>query len=272
MSPTRHPHRPIRLALAALAALALAAAPAARAQGARPLAEPAVVREVVFHPVGLAIGERLGYDVKFGALKVGAGAMEVREVADVRGRAAWHIVFTLQGGVPFYRVNDRLESWIDTETFASLRFQQSQHEGRYRRERTIEMYPERRTYVEAGKHGGAEQPSVDLPLDDASFLYFLRTVPFEVGRSYEFDRYFRPDRNPVKLEVLRRERVTVPAGTFDALVVRPVIKTPGIFSEKGQAEVWLTDDARRLVVQMKAKLPFGSISLYLREYAEGRAP
>ena len=89
-------------------------------------------------------------------------------------------------------------------------------------------------------------------------------MPLEVGKTYTFDRYYKPDRNPVTLRVLRKERVTVPAGTFDAVVVQPVIKTKGIFSEGGQAEVWISDDARRMIVQMKSQLKFGSLNLYLR--------
>jgi len=64
----------------------------------------------------------------------------------------------------------------------------------------------------------------------------------------------------------------VPAGEFDAIVVQPIIKTKGIFSEGGRAEVWLSDDADRIMVQMKSKLSFGSLNLYLTSYQRGAAP
>ena len=107
---------------------------------------------------------------------------------------------------------------------------------------------------------------MDDPLDEGGFLYFVRTIPLVVGQSYEFHRYFMPDRNPVRLKVLRKERVTVPAGTYNAIVVQPIIKTKGIFSEKGQAEVWLSDDSSRILLQVKSKLSFGSLNLYLKSY------
>jgi hypothetical protein len=109
-------------------------------------------------------------------------------------------------------------------------------------------------------------PSVSNPLDDGSFLFYIRTVPLEVGKTYEFNRYFKPDRNPVVIRVLRRERVRVPAGSFNAIVLQPIIKTSGIFSEGGQAEIWLTDDDKRMMVQMRSRLSFGSLNLYLRSY------
>jgi hypothetical protein len=88
-----------------------------------------------------------------------------------------------------------------------------------------------------------------------------------VGQTYDFSRYFIPDRNPVRIRVLRRERVTVPAGTFNAIVVQPVIKTKGIFSEDGHAEVWFSDDSARMVLQIKSRLAFGSLNLFLRSYS-----
>jgi len=105
---------------------------------------------------------------------------------------------------------------------------------------------------------------VPNPLDEGSFLYFVRTLPLEVGKTYEFQRYFKAQGNPVRIRVLRRETVTVPAGTFKAVVLQPTFQTKGIFSQNGRAEVWISDDERRLMVQMKSKLSFGSLNLYLQ--------
>lgn len=223
------------------------------------------------HPkaVPWAVGERLVYDVKFGSLRVGSGAMEVKSIDTLRGREVWHTQFRVKGGTFFYRVNDLMESWFETATLSSLRFVQDFQEGRRDRERTYEIFPDRQVYTE---DGGQENPSVEFPLDDGSFLYFIRTVPLEIGQSYEFNRYFRPDRNPVTIRVLRRDRINVPAGTFDAIVIQPVIKTKGIFSEGGRAEVWLADDSTRIMVQMKSKLPFGSLNLYLKSYQPPPTP
>lgn len=218
--------------------------------------------------VPFGVGERLEYDVRFGRLHVGSGSMEVADIETVRGREAWHTVFTVRGGTFFYRVNDVNESWIDRRTLNSLRFRQDLNEGRRDVERRFEIYPERAQFVE---NGDSAQASVGNPLDDGSFLYFLRTIPLTVGETYTFQRYFRPDRNPVTIRVLRRERIVVPAGEFDAIVVQPIINTRGIFAENGRAEVWLSDDAARIMLQMKSGLSFGSINLYLTSYRPATA-
>jgi hypothetical protein len=184
----------------------------------------------------------------------------------IRGHTAWRAIFTISGGTFFFRVRDSTVSWFDTATLSSLRFVQHINEGRYHADRDYAIYPERATYVRLGR---PEVPSVHEPLDDASFLYFLRSVPLEVGRTYTFNRYFQPEGNPITIHVLRREKVTVPAGTFNAIVVQPQFKTPGIFSEKGHAEVWLADDSTHMMIQLKSGLSFGSLNLYLTRYSPG---
>ncbi len=213
--------------------------------------------------VPFGVGERLDYEVRLSGIRVGGGFMEVSTMDSIRGREAWHTSFGIRGGLAFYRVNDRYESWFDTRSLASLRYYQQIDEGSYERESRFEIYPDRRIFVDAK---GVEQPTAEDPLDDGSFLYFLRTIPLEVGKEYAFDRYFRLDRNPVRIKVLRRERVSVPAGTFDAVVVQPIIKTKGIFSENGRAEVWLSDDEHRIMLQMKSRFSRFSLNLFLKSF------
>jgi len=198
---------------------------------------------------------------------VGGGSMEVSDVQSLRGRDVWHTVFRIKGGTVFYHVNDVLESWFEQATMASLRFSQHLKEGGSVRDRNYEIFPDRSVFQLNDK---PEQPSVSAPLDDGSFLYFVRTLPLKAGETYTFDRYFNPKSNPVVIRVLRRERIKVPAGEFDAVVVQPIIKTSGIFSDKGEAQIWFSDDSSRIVLQMKSKLSFGSLDLYLKSYHPGR--
>ena len=210
--------------------------------------------------VPFGVGERFTYDVKLGPFKAGRGSMEVVSLDTVRGVATWHTVFRVKGGMLGYKADNTMESWIDTATMASLRFTQDFEQTGSDRKRRYEIFPDRAVYQEGEK---PEQPSVSDPLDDASFIYFIRTVPLEIGRTYSFERYFRPDRNPVRIKVLRRETVKVPAGTYQTIVVQPIIKAKGIFSENSKAEIWFSEDANRIMVQMKADLPVGSLNLFL---------
>ena len=226
-----------------------------------PAATSADIADVPF-----GVGEKSTFEVRFGGLRVGSGSLEVMGRETLRGREAWHTWFNVQGGVPFYRVDDVYESWIDAATMNSLAFKRQIEEGTRERAQHYDIMPEKGTYIERTRQKTTVKKTVENPLDEGAFLYFIRTIPLEVGKTYDFPRYFIPDRNPVRIRVLRKERVTVPAGTYNAIVIQPVIKTRGIFSEKGQAEVWLADDPSRILLQVKSKLSFGSLNLYLKTY------
>ncbi len=213
-----------------------------------------------------ADGERLSYDVSFGKVHVGSGEMRFVGRDTVRGREAWTAVFTISGGFSIFSVHDTTRSWFDSLSFNSFRFVQLLNEPGGHPRRDVQIFPDRRIYR---KNAEPELSSVADPVDDVSLVYLMRTLALEPGQCYELRRYFKPEGNPIAVHVVRRERITVPAGTFDAIVLRPEITTSGIFSQNGRAELWLSDDSTRSVLQLKSQLPFGSISLYLKQVVNG---
>lgn len=219
-------------------------------------------------PVPFGPGERAIYQVKFGFVSVGEGRMEVTGVEEVRGHSSYRIDWAIKGGIPGARVNDRWQSWMDVAGLFSHRHIADIKEIRYRAYRHWEFYPGEGRWVredngEEGELGSAE------PLDDIAFVYYVRTLPLKVGDVYTLPRYFRASGNPVVVRVLRKDRITVPAGTFNTIVVQPVIRTRGLFSEGGKAEIHFTDDHRRVLVYMHSRVSFGNLSLHLRTLDEG---
>lgn len=217
--------------------------------------------------IPFGVGERMEYDVRFGRIHVGNGDMEVLPMDTVRGRQTWHTVFHLSGGYLFYKVNDRYEDWFEVGSLSSLRYRQDIDEGSYEPKRLFEIYPDRQEFIEYNKEGEAKpvQASVRRPLDETSFLYYLRTVPLRVGMDTSFGNYFMADRNPVKFRVVRTDTIEVPAGRFAAIVVKPVFQSK-LFSEGGDAQIWLSDDDDHIMLQMKSKVRWGSLNLYLKSY------
>lgn len=209
------------------------------------------------------VGEVLDYDIRAGFAR-GSARLEILARDTVRGREAFHSVFTVRGGVPFFRVNDRYDTWVDVMNISTLRYYEDVHSGNYKRRRRYEFFPKQKIYIETDD----TVETVHRPVDQASIFYLIRTMDLRVGLDTSFHNYFIMDRNPIRIIVLGRERITVDAGTFDAVVVRPIIKAKGLFAEGGDARVWISDDDRRIVLQMKAdipNLPFG-FNLYLKSY------
>lgn len=230
-------------------------------------ASPAAAR---YAPVPFGVGERAQYKVVLGIVgDVGEGNLDVVDLDTVQGRPAYELRFRLKGGVPFARVDDDFHSWLDAQTLVSRRFKQDQKEVRYERKRFFEFYPEERRWRRLDANESGTLPT-DQPLDDVSFLYYIRTLPLEMGKTYTLNRYFKEDGNPVTVKVLRRQTITVPAGRFNTIVVQPIIKTKGLFSEGGRAEVYFTDDDRRILVALKSRVKIlKTLDMLLESYSPG---
>jgi hypothetical protein len=215
-------------------------------------------------------GERLVYKVKVGIFGVGEGQMALEGIDSVRTHPVYRANLAIKGGLGPAKVDDNTTSWFDLRSLVSRRFIQDIHEVSYESYRHYEIYPsERRWEREDNDEFGPLATS--LPLDDVAFIYYLRAMPLEVGKTYTLSRYFKEDGNPVVIQVLRRDRRETGAGTFNTIVVKPLIRTRGLFSQGGDAEVHLTDDERRILVYLQSNIPKfpGSLTLHLEEIHEG---
>jgi hypothetical protein len=219
-----------------------------------------------------SVGESATYRVSYNVVgRVGTGTMQILGIETVRGRPAFHALFTLQGRFLFARVDNRFETWLDVADVYTHRFEQNTREINFRRRRSREFLPAEMRWT---GHTNDQPESGELitaePLDDTAFIYFMRTLDLEVGREYTFNRYWNPDGNPVRIRVLRHETITVPAGTFDTIVLQPLIRTSGLFAEGGNAEVYFARDGARQLVMLRAGVSFGTLQLQLEEFVPGR--
>jgi hypothetical protein len=188
----------------------------------------------------------------------------VASIDTVRGKSAYHFRFTLDAKAVVYRINSTLESWTSTDGFHSLRFRRNNLENSKRYIRAWEIFPDSGYHRQVEPEPKPAAPTSADPLDDASFLFFVRTTPLEVGKTYSFERYFRPERNPIVIKVVKRESMKLPDGSeVDCLVLNPVIGEGGLFGARAHAQLWITDDARRIPVQIKSRYSFGEITLKL---------
>lgn len=210
------------------------------------------------------VGEEYHYTARLGVLTVGEASMAIPRIDTVRGTPTFVLRFTLNGHALFFTVDDTLTSWTGIEDFKSRRFLQKNNEdgSLWLRDRAI--FADSGYYRTLGD--SARNPTPDVPMDDAAFFYFVRTIPLEVGQTYAFDRYFMKDKNPIIVRVLKRDGCDLPDGRhLQCLVLAPVVKAKGMFSEQAQARVYLTDDELRIPVEIRSRFPFGVISLKLRQ-------
>lgn len=217
---------------------------------------------VVHRPAAFVVGESLRYAVKIGMLRVGTATMSVADMATVRGVESYHFVFTIEGGVPGYRVEDRVEAWTGRDDLITRRFYKKIREGSFRAEEHLEIFPDSGHYV---VNGGEPQPSPAEPLDETSFFYYMRAVPsLVVGETYVYNRYYKAEKNPLTIAVTERERIKLPNGNkVQTLKLEPTMGHHDLLSPRVRAQVWLTDDHRRLPVRIRLKTPYGTLTLKL---------
>ena len=206
-------------------------------------------------------GERLEFRIKFGLFNVGTARLEVPGLDTIRGIPVWRGLFTIQGGVLGWDLVDTMQTWFGAGDMITRRFVHNSNENGRIRQRSYEFFPERGVYV---TNHGDTLATVLSPLDDASFFFYTRTLPLEVGRTYTIPRYFVRDRNPVVIRVLRKQTISVSAGRFDCIVVQPVFRSRGMFGEGGEAYIWFSDDAARIPVRIRGTMAVGTIDMSLR--------
>ncbi len=215
-----------------------------------------------------SVGERFEYSAKLGVLTLGSATIQVEGIDTVRGQAAWHFKYTLDGGGVLFKINSALESWTSVRDFHTLRFRRDSKENSKRYLRDYSVFADSGYYRQS--QATVTTPTPKEPLDDASILFFVRTTPLEVGRTYSFERHFMPELNPITIRVIRRESMDLPDGTkADCLVLNPVVGEDGLFGKRAEAQLWITADTRRIPVQIKTRQKFGPITLRLERMIRG---
>jgi hypothetical protein len=202
-----------------------------------------------------AVGETLQYEARLGMIPIGTAIMSVNPMTRERGSEAFVFAASGEGRPLGIRVGAELTSYVGTRSFNSLRFHRRVFQGGSVDEARYEIVPDSGRYREDGNPQDWATPR--NPLDELAFLYYLRTVPLKVGTTYEIPRYFKTGYNPIQVSVLGRETATLPGGGTAPVLALEIVSR-GI-----RMSVKLTDDARRLPVEMELPLPFGRVTLEL---------
>jgi len=196
---------------------------------------------------------------------IAGGTATLRVVCDSTDADRWHIqAHARSTGIVdlFYTVRDTIVSTISRDSLLPVRFEKRQHEGWYHRDSAYAFDQARRIVY---RRGGALACSGQVH-DILSSLYRVRAEPLGVGRTTVVDVYADGKLYSATVRALRRETVTVSAGTFVCIVIEPILQSEAIFVQKGRLWIWLTDDERRMPVLMESAVPVGRISAELVSY------
>lgn len=205
-------------------------------------------------PLPFSVGERVRYDVSVdNGRKVGDGTMWIEGPVDVRGTSTYLLRFDSRIRIALLTGVSHSSSWFDPVRRLSLRFLKHEKNPLTHDDVSVDMYPDQKTWKSVDGQGGNSPDA--LPLDELSFIYFIRTLPLTSGASYQFDRYFDAARNPVVINVIRREVIPTPLGELKTVLVEMRVRDPKHYKGDGLIRFNLTDDKCRLPARIESTMP-----------------
>jgi hypothetical protein len=199
----------------------------------------------------------------------GTVTMDIRNGGAHDGRPVYKLLNRAQSQQPvtaFFPVDDRIESFIDADSFAPLELVFHKHEGKKRTESAVSFHHEEGTATTT-KDGVVETRPIPPGTQHAfSALYYLRTLPtVTVGSEMTLNVHHEQKNYPLHAKVEGIEEITGAWGTKKALRVGVTLPYRGIWLNSGKMDMWVTDDPSHVPLMMKAKMVIGSITAELIE-------
>lgn len=212
-------------------------------------------------------GEKLTYSVQWHMFNAGTATLLMQRLG-----ATEHLTSTADSaGIAnkIFPIHDTFNADIDPHSFCTQQILKHNEEGSKRLDRKIYFdYPRAKSEVDDKdlKTGKEKHAEFDIPpcvSDVVSGFFYARSLPLRVGLSQTFPVNDGGKTTDVKLQVEGGEKIKGPMGEFQTLRVKAV-PVAGPMTGKAEITVWLTDDARRVPVQMKSKLGFATLFFQLR--------
>ena len=205
----------------------------------------------------LFLGETLRYTMAIMGVNSGELTLSARQTR-LNGEPAYKFEMSAISNEFLSRiflVRDYLASWVDPESFRSLRFEAHTVEGKRARDNLIEF-----DYGEGiARRDGRPIAIADPTFDSLSSVYYIRTLNLDGGAPILLD-VVSQKRFSLRVEVQGRETVATPAGVFRTIRVEPKSAGEGGLIGKGKNLIlWVTDDEKKIPVQLRSKLKVGTL-------------
>lgn len=232
-----------------------------------------IICMILFFPAissAFSVPEKLIFDLTWTGVKAGTAVLEVMDeketvrVISTANSAKWVSVF--------YTVDDRVEAVLSkgkSQIFIGQpkNYRLKIREGKHRRDKEIVFDHVKHTALFIDNldkdKDRKEYPVPENVFDPLSVLYYVRTMKLEVGKPAYVDIFDSKKLWNVEIQVLRKEKFSTILGEIDTIVIKPLLKSDGIFNRKGEVLIWLTDDKKRIPVKMQTKVAVGAITATL---------
>lgn len=216
-------------------------------------------------------GEEVVLSARYLSMEAGKVTIGVLPSKKINNKKAFHFyasgkttsIFSL-----FYTVKNRIDALWDPSVKKpiSLAINAYETKQKFKSRMYFDWKKRRADFLEEGwskkKGDYTEKKTWRLPKaaqDIVSAIFYTRTFPLEVGKTYVYNIFNDAKTVSASLMVDRRESLKTRLGYFNTLVLKPRFKTKGKFKKTGDISIWVTDDEYRQVIRVESKIKIGTI-------------
>ena len=210
-----------------------------------------------------SVGEKLEYSAKFNFIPAGKAFLTVVSIDTVNSLPAYHVRYEAQTGPiadKIYKIRDNIDSWLDEKEFFTHQQTKNIREGKYRfTSHTQIMY----------EHSIAIVNNDTIPIqsrlyDPYSLFYYFRTLELIPEETIDLTVFDNKSLTEFQMIITSKEQVSVPAGTFDCMVVRPFREGKTLLKNEGDMTIWFSNDIHKIPVQIILKIKYGTMVMKLK--------
>lgn len=216
-------------------------------------------------------GEKVIHAVKYFTAEAGRLTLEVKPYAQVNGQKSYQFAVGLKSSrlfSNFYSVDDQVDTFLDYETLIPYvlkiiiketgKLAQAQsvfdhknlHAKFWEKKYTTKSGEEERKY---------EWDIVPFSQNAYSGLFYMRIFNWKVGKEISF-HVAEDEKNIVfKGTAIAKETLETEAGTFQAFKIKASILSRGALTQTGDVYIWISDDDRKYILRIEAKIKIGSL-------------
>ena len=212
-------------------------------------------------------GEWLRYKVNYGWFNATTATLEVekkrldeKELYHIKGKGKTTGLIDV-----FFKVRDKYESYVYTNSIKPYKFIRQINEGGYRKDKAIYFnHKNLSAEVHNYKKERLSQHEIKNGTQDLiSATYYLRNQidinNLKQDDEFRLNLFFDEENFDFKTIYLGEETIDTEFGLITCLKFRPYVKTGRIFDEKESVTFWITKDDNKLPIKIEAKLTVGSL-------------
>ncbi|MEO7310004.1 MAG: DUF3108 domain-containing protein [Chitinophagaceae bacterium] len=211
----------------------------------------------------------------FAGIWVHAGTAKfTANLETLNNKPVWHFTGTgetLSSYDWIYKVRDRYESYVDTQTMQPLKFIRSVDEGSYKKYENVTFNKTTNTAI--ARDGVFKTPSCIQ--DVISQVYYARNINYDnykVDDKITFDIFLDNEVYHMYIRYLGKETIKTRYGKFKCIKFKPLLLKSSMFEGGEKMTVWIGDDMNRLPIRIESSISVGSVKVDMMMYNNIRYP